>query len=245
MPARACPCPHSCVSKRAEPVLLTRVAIVDDHRFLAQTLALALQDAGYDAVLVDPQDDVVARVRQWQARVVLLDLSLDDARSGDELIPELAGPDHRVVVLTAERDLARWGRCLLAGAVGVVSKSAPLEDVVEAVRAAAEDRPVVDDARRVSWLRAADQHRLASEAAIAPFRRLTAREQHVLAALVEGEPAQAIAERSSVSEATVRSQIKSVLAKLGARSQLQAVAQARRAGWSARRDVASGRRRAR
>lgn len=221
--------------------MLTRVAIVDDHRFLAQSLALALQDAGYDAVLIDPQDDVVLRVRQWAARVVLLDLSLDAGRSGEDLLPELAGAQHAVVVLTAEQDRARWGRCLLAGAVGVISKSAPLEEVVDAVRAAAEGRAVVDDARRATWLRAADQHRLRTQEAMAPFRRLTAREQQVLAALVDGEPALSIAERSSVSEATVRSQIKSVLAKLGARSQLQAVAQARRAGWSGRRAAAAER----
>ncbi len=223
----------------------TRVAIVDDHRFLAQSLALALQAAGYDAVLVDPKDDVVLRVRQWVARVVLLDLSLDAERSGDDLLPELASAQHAVVVLTAEQDHARWGRCLLAGAVGVVAKSAPLEDVVAAVRAADEGRAVVDDGQRATWLRAADQHRRRSQQAMAPFRRLTAREQQVLAALVDGEPAVAIAERSNVSEATVRSQIKSVLAKLGARSQLQAVAQARRAGWANLRGTADERTRER
>lgn len=213
-------------------MVAARVAVVDDHRFLAQSLAIALQDAGYDAVLVDPRDDVVLRVGQWAPRVVLLDLSLDGAaRDGDELLPELVAAGHVVVVLTAETDRARWGRCLLAGAVGVVSKSGPLEDVVAAVRAAAGGQPVVSDADRHEWLRAADRHRVESETVLAPFRRLTPREEEVLAALVEGEPAGAIAERATVSEATVRSHIKSVLSKLGVGSQLQAVAQARRAGW--------------
>ena len=58
------------------------------------------------------------------------------------------------------------------------------------------------------------------------------REEEVLAALVDGEPALAIADRATVSEATVRSHIRSVLTKLGVGSQLQAVAKARRAGWS-------------
>ena len=78
----------------------TRVALVDDHRLLAQTLAVALQDTGFDAVLVDPADDVVARVAQWRAAVVLLDLGLRDGVGGDELVPLLV-PAHRVVVLTA------------------------------------------------------------------------------------------------------------------------------------------------
>lgn len=212
----------------------TRVAVVDDHRLLAQSLALALQDAGYDAVLVDPHDDVVLRVGQWAPRVVLLDLSLDGARPGDELLPDLVQRDRAVVVVTAETDHARWGRCLLAGAAGVVPKSAPLEQVVAAVHAAVEGRPVVDVASRTAWLRAADRQRAETDAAMAPFRRLTPREQQVLAALVDGESALAIAERATVSEATVRTHIKSVLSKLGVGSQLQAVARARRAGWSAK-----------
>jgi DNA-binding NarL/FixJ family response regulator len=84
----------------------------------------------------------------------------------------------------------------------------------------------------MSWLRAADHRRAQTESALAPFRRLTPREEEVLAALVDGEPAVAIAGRATVSEATVRSHIRSVLTKLGVGSQLQAVAKARHAGWS-------------
>ena len=207
------------------------MAIVDDHRFLAQTLALALQEADFDAVLIDPADDVVLRVRQWQASVVLLDLNLERGVSGDELIPALSS-ERAVVVLTAENDHARWGECLLAGAVGVLPKSSPLEDVVGAVELAARGDSVVTGAQRITWLRAADHRRAETESALAPFRRLTPREEEVLAALVDGEPALAIAERAIVSEATVRSHIRSVLSKLGVGSQLQAVAKARRAGWS-------------
>jgi DNA-binding NarL/FixJ family response regulator len=207
------------------------VAIVDDHRFLAQTLALALQEADFDAVLIDPSDDVVLRVRQWQASVVLLDLNLERQVTGDELIPNLSA-GCAVVVLTAEKDQARWGECILAGAAGVLPKSSPLEDVVGAVACAARGSAVITDAERMSWLRAADHRRAQTESALAPFRRLTPREEEVLAALVDGEPAMAIAESATVSEATVRSHIRSVLTKLGVGSQLQAVAKARRAGWS-------------
>jgi DNA-binding NarL/FixJ family response regulator len=214
----------------------TRVAIVDDHRFLAQTLALALQDGDFDAVLIDPRDDVVGRIAQWQAAVVLLDLNLEGQVSGDDLIPQLV-LDRAVVVLTAENDEARWGECLLAGAAGVLPKSSPLEDVVTAVAKAARGEAVIEDTQRMSWLRAADHQRATTESALAPFRRLTPREEEVLAALVDGEPAIAIAERATVSEATVRSHIRSVLTKLGVGSQLQAVAQARRAGWSRDRHV--------
>jgi DNA-binding NarL/FixJ family response regulator len=64
------------------------------------------------------------------------------------------------------------------------------------------------------------------------FARLTEREQVVLSELIEGHCAEDIAKAAFVSISTVRSQIKSILQKLGVNSQLAAVAMARRAGWS-------------
>ena len=55
----------------------------------------------------------------------------------------------------------------------------------------------------------------------------------MLAALTEGRTAAEVAERSFVSLATVRTQIRGVLVKLGVTSQLAAVALARQSGWTA------------
>ena len=66
----------------------------------------------------------------------------------------------------------------------------------------------------------------------APFESLTDRERQVLEALVDGTAVREMAEGWFVSEATVRSQVRGVLMKLGVNSQLEAVARARRAGWS-------------
>lgn len=65
----------------------------------------------------------------------------------------------------------------------------------------------------------------------APFHQLTPREQDVLAGLVRGLSAPAIAEEAIVSATTVRSQIRAILLKLGVHSQLEAVSLARRARW--------------
>jgi DNA-binding NarL/FixJ family response regulator len=64
------------------------------------------------------------------------------------------------------------------------------------------------------------------------FAGLTERERFVLAELIEGHCAEEIANAGFVSISTVRSQIKSILQKLGVSSQLAAVALARRAEWS-------------
>ncbi len=68
---------------------------------------------------------------------------------------------------------------------------------------------------------------------LAPFHCLTAREGQVLRALAEGVGVAAIAADWFVSEATVRSQVRGVLTKLGVTSQLEAVAAAHRCGWLA------------
>jgi DNA-binding NarL/FixJ family response regulator len=209
-----------------------RVAVVDDHRLLAQSVALALRAAGHAADVLTPGGDVPAAVAALGAQVVVLDLHLGaaDPRGGDRLVGELA-PGAAVLVVTAETDRARWGRCLRAGAAAVVSKESAVEEVVAAVEDVAAGRRVVPDADRLAWLRAAEADERASAARLAPFRELTPREREVLDALVEGHPAADIARTASVTEATVRTQIRAVLLKLGVRSQLQAAAAARRAGW--------------
>lgn len=67
------------------------------------------------------------------------------------------------------------------------------------------------------------------------FDRLSARERQVLSALMRGETAGEISRQSFVSLTTVRSQIRSILIKLGVSSQLAAVALAYRSGWSGER----------
>jgi len=69
---------------------------------------------------------------------------------------------------------------------------------------------------------------------MAPFEQLTGRERVVLGALMDGASAGEIAKASFVSMATVRSQIRSILEKLGVHSQVAAVALAHRSRWEAR-----------
>jgi two-component system nitrate/nitrite response regulator NarL len=72
------------------------------------------------------------------------------------------------------------------------------------------------------------------------FERLTRREEEVLSALMRGAKARDICVQSFVSMPTVRSQIRSILTKLGVTSQLAAVALAYQNGWSSTRDQGRG-----
>lgn len=217
-----------------------RFILVEDHGLVAEALRHTLTAAGHHVVLVGPDDatseQVVAAAGAAGATVVL-DLDLGRGadgrrRLGWTLIEPLVTAGHRVMVLTGDLEAARWGRCVSLGAVGVVTKALPLQDVAELAVAAARGEPVMSPAARQEVLRSWDSQRVSKERLQAPLRRLTRRESQVLAHLVDGHSAATIAASSIVSEATVRSQIRAILDKLGVVSQLQAVAAARRAGWS-------------
>lgn len=75
------------------------------------------------------------------------------------------------------------------------------------------------------------RHREDERSVRAPFDRLSAREKQVLAALCVGRSVTQIAGDWVVSVPTVRTQVRAILTKLDAGSQLEAVAQAHRSGW--------------
>jgi DNA-binding CsgD family transcriptional regulator len=90
---------------------------------------------------------------------------------------------------------------------------------------------VISAAQRLDLLQELRQSRARRREELAPFVDLTGRERFVFAQVIDGRSANEIASSAFVSEATVRTQIRAVLAKLGVNSQLAAVAAARRVGW--------------
>lgn len=190
-----------------------RVALVDDHALLVQSLALALGDHGLDVVALDPTAPLDPPARGVD--VVLLDLALGDGRWGLDLLPELEGWSRAVVVLTGETDERLLGDVLLAGCLGALPKSAPVADIVDAVRRAAAGERLPVRWADPSWAAASRRDRAEQRRRLADFERLTGREREVLADLVEGRDVGEIAQVAVVSVATVRSQVRGVLTKLG------------------------------
>ncbi|HET6963733.1 MAG TPA: response regulator transcription factor [Acidimicrobiales bacterium] len=210
-----------------------RVAILDDHRLMSSSVSAALRAEGFEVVvpeLVEPAA-VESRLRQEPPAVALLDLDLGAFGRGEDLLPILVALETRVLIVSGITEEPVIGRCLQAGAWGWVPKSAPLEELLEAVRSAASGRPVLDPAERDHLLRAWREWRTGSEEALAPFARLSRREAQVLAMLRDGKSVERIAAESFVAEATVRTQVRAILTKLEVNSQLEAVAKAARAGW--------------
>lgn len=198
----------------------SRVLVVDDHRTFTElaSLALATED---DLVCVGTATDS-ARARrlvdQHHPDVVLMDVNLG-GEDGLVLTEELLRlcPSLRVVVLTAYADLGVLRRAASAGACALLPKNGSLPELLEVLRTARPGGLVVHP----SLLR-----KLVGEggpAQTSPVPRLTARERAVLERLAQGHDVRWIARDLDITVNTCRGYVKSLLAKLDAHSQLEAV----------------------
>lgn len=221
------------------PRSAVRVVIVDDHVSIAEALELALRVEGYDVRRVAVPDSpsspagLVSSITRLRPTVVLLNLDLGPFGDGAPLVAPLVAQGAEVIVLTGQTDRARWGEVLALGARIVVSKSQPLGDLLATVRRIHQGAPVLDRVERDvlvdEWQQRRHHHGVAHDR----IGLLTCREREVLGELMRGHPVREIAARGVVSEATVRTQVKSILGKLEVSSQLAAVGLAHRVGWRA------------
>ncbi len=207
----------------------TKLLIVDDHRVLAQGLeALFAGEPDFAPMVVADPEQAPAVVAARKPDAVLMDVRLGSV-SGIELTRRLTllPSPPAVVVLTAYADIATAVEAVRAGAVGFVAKSASVEQVMSAVRAAALGG---------TWLPAGLLGKL-----VADFRapadegqqlieRLTARERQVLGLMVSGMDRNRIASQLHQSPNTVRTYIRNMTAKLGCHSAIEVVAVGLRAG---------------
>ncbi len=217
------------------------VVVVDDHAIISHSLADALRRSGYAVEVLDPlrldDDAVLAGVAAHDRPVVLLDLHLGD-RSSLDLVRPLTRGGATVVLLTASDDEAVIGGAVEAGAVGVIHKSEPFHELVDAIAKVVAGQPILGPVRRQSLLAAAASARTVQARSTSVLGSLTDAERAVLTGLVAGQGVRDIAAERFVGVETVRSQVKAILRKLGARTQVQAVAIAKQAGFG--RDHPSG-----
>lgn len=214
-----------------------RITIIDDHALFAESVSLTLEAEGYVVRRIDLNDEhatlatVLATALRSAPRVVLLDLDLGRVGDGMRLITPLAAAGIAVVVVTGSGESARRGECLRRGAKAVLVKTCPLHEVVATVRRARDGLPLMNAQERGSLIELALHDRDEVRDIRTRLDRLTRREMEVLGALMRGAPVREIARDSVVSEATVRTQVKSILAKMEMSSQLAAVGAAYKVGW--------------
>jgi DNA-binding NarL/FixJ family response regulator len=140
-----------------------------------------------------------------------------------------AGPTPRVLVLTTFDTEADAFAALQAGASGFLLKNVPPEELVAAIHVIATGDAVV--APRITR-RLLDRFagQLAPSVLSPPLQGLTEREHEVLLHVAQGLSNAEIASRLVVSEATVKTHVGRILAKLGLRDRVQAVVLAYESG---------------
>jgi DNA-binding NarL/FixJ family response regulator len=200
------------------------VLLVDDHP-IVRTGLRSLLDRRADVSVVGEAssgEEAVAIAAHLHPDVVLCDLRLGEGMDGVQATAALRAlhPPPAVVILTTfDRDAEILG-AIEAGAAGYLVKDVPPDAIVGAIRQAAEGRMVLSPElsdRVVAGMRA-------------PRVRLTARELEVLRLLDTGASNREIAKALFVTEATVKTHLVHVFAKLGADSRARAIAVARETG---------------
>ena len=215
------------------------VLVLDDHALFAEAVTLALSTSGRSVhrVRLDPAGSSPSRLLASALRIrpdiALLDLDLGEYGDGHELIQPLTRAGVDVIVVTGHTDEADWGGCLRLGARVVVAKHRALAELLAVVHRLEVGQPVLDpgEYHRLTslWqdrLAEDDDHRRR-------LARLTPREREVLGDLMAGRTIREIAGNDVVSEATVRTQVRTILHKLGVSTQIAAVGMAHRLAWSA------------
>lgn len=203
---------------RAEGVL--RVLIVDDHEVL-RTGTRQVLEASEDIVVVGEADDgnaALAMIDGLHPNVVLIDIRLPD-RSGIDVTRHLTltHPGVRVVILSAYDDDEFVRAALEAGATGYLLKTMARDELVAAVRAAAQGTTVLDPTLSP---RLAGAHRTWGPST---GPRLTWRERETVELVAEGLSNKAIAGRLGVSVRTVEGHLNHVFSKLGVESRTELV----------------------
>jgi DNA-binding CsgD family transcriptional regulator len=198
------------------------VCVVSDDVVLAAGLAAALTVIGWpDTRSLTPPGLAAAREAVWTVSHLVL-VADADGRLPDARAVPAGGAMRRTVAVGGRSALAALGAAAERSEVAaIVGGDRPFPDLVDEVDLHLRGSGPSDLARVVASLRAREDE-------ARRFARLTAREQEVLGALATGAVAGEIAEGAHVSLATVRSQIRAVLSKLGVSSQLAAVAMAHR-----------------
>jgi DNA-binding NarL/FixJ family response regulator len=175
--------------------------------------------------------EAVAMAEDLRPDIVVMDIQMgrDDGLAATRRIRELV-PDTVVAVVTAHRDPDWVVRSAQAGASAFIPKNGSLAEMLDVLGRVRSGQMLVAPSTFVGGRGDAGPARRTA----AP--ELTRREQQVLDCLGQGMQVKAIARVLGISQETCRGYVKSLHAKLGARSQLEAVVKAQQLGLLGRAD---------
>jgi DNA-binding NarL/FixJ family response regulator len=194
--------------------------IVDDHEVVREGLRLSLSRAPHIRVVGEASDgaSAVALAQRRRPNVVIMDVrmpGMDGLAATKEITDSV--PETAVLIFTAYSERSLLGRGLESGARGYILKEAPHQTLLRAIEKVAAGEGYVDPALMPSFLNGKDRDEM-----------LTAREREILQLLADGMSNADVAGRLFISQETVKSHVRHILAKLEASTRTHAVATALR-----------------
>jgi DNA-binding NarL/FixJ family response regulator len=212
-----------------------RVIVVDDMTLVRQGIRSLLQDRDSVQIVGEASDvqEATDLVGGLDPDVVLLDQDMPglDTPEAVTLLKQ-----HRaqmeIIVLSERPDEERAFRALEAGASGYVLKDISPENLIRAIQGVCDGRTVMHPyitrqliERFRALMRERNSHRDGARAS-----GLTSRELEIIVEMTKGATDREIARKACLGESTVKSHIRSILRKIGARNRTQAVAYVLRKG---------------
>jgi NarL family two-component system response regulator LiaR len=199
---------------------MIRVVIADDHQVVRDGLAFLLGQEPDIDVVHQAADGKAAldAVRALRPDVLLLDLFMPQL-SGVDVLDSLKAESAATaaVVLTSSSDHEDVVKALRSGALSYVLKSAPVGDIVAAVRDATRGRSMLTDSIAHTLATA-----IREGTQVSPIDRLSNREREVLVEIANGRSNRQIAHTLHIAEETVKSHVSNIFAKLDVEDRTQA-----------------------
>ncbi len=198
-----------------------RVLTVDDHPLLREGIAAVIQGQA-DMTLAGEASsgaDAVAQFRALRPDVTLMDVQMPGMNGIDAIAAIRAEfPAARIIVLTTYEGDVLASRAIKAGAAGYLLKGMLRKELLDTIRAVH-----------------AGKRRIPPEIAVELAQHhaddlLTGREVEVLQRVAAGHANKAVADALAISEETVKTHMKSIMAKLSANDRTHAVTIALRRG---------------
>ncbi len=199
---------------------------MDDHTVVRAALRMLIEKQPGMVVIGEAANkaEAIPMAARELPEIILLDLCLGE-ESGIDLIPEFlaVSEESKIIVLTGVHDPAEHQRAMRQGAMGVVHKETSAAMLIKAIHRVNAGELWLDrnmTAKLVSRLRR-DLETPKPSAADDAASQLTPRELEVISWVGEGLKNKQIADRLSISEATVRHHLTSILKKLDVSDRLE------------------------
>jgi DNA-binding NarL/FixJ family response regulator len=189
--------------------------IVDDHEVVREGLRLSLSRSPNIRVVGEASDgeSAVAMTKRRRPDVVVMDVrmpGMDGLEATKQITSEI--PGARVLIFTAYSERSLLSRGLESGAKGYILKEAPHDTLLRAITKVAAGETYVDPALMPAFF-SKDRDEM-----------LTAREREILQLLADGMSNADVAAKLFISQETVKSHVRHILAKLEADTRTHAVA---------------------